>query len=69
MKELNHTRNAARLIIVVFWLVVVGLAYTAYANLNNAFALSWATWLLYATVTIVLLYAGVVLTSKFWNLK
>lgn len=69
MKEVNHVRNAARLIIVVFWLVVVGLAYTAYANLTNVFALSWATWLLYATVTIVLLYAGVVLTSKFWNLK
>ena len=66
---MNHTRNAIRLVIVVFWLIVIGLAFTAYSNLTNAHALSWASWLLYAVVTIVALYAGAVLTSKFWNLK
>ena len=66
---MNHKRNAIRLAIAVFWLVVIGLAYTAVVHSNNAYALSWATWLFYAVVTIVVLYIGAVLSRKFWNIK
>lgn len=69
MKSINHARNAIRFAIVVFWLVVIGLAYTAFQHSGNAFALSWATWLFYAVLAIVVLYAGVVYTSKLWSIK
>ncbi|MNO02239.1 hypothetical protein D3C81_2225740 [compost metagenome] len=66
---MNHTRNAARFAIVIFWIVVVGLAYTTYSHSGNAFALSWATWLFYAIVAIVVLYVGAVLSNKLWKIK
>lgn len=69
MKSINHARNAIRFAIVVFWLVVIGLVYTAVANSGNAFALGWGTWLFYAVLVIVVLYAGVVYTAKLWSFK
>ena len=51
---MNHTRNAIRLCIAIFWLVMLGLAFTAISNASNAHAIGWATWLFYgiaATVT------------------
>lgn len=69
MRSLNHKRNAIRLTIVVFWLLVIGLFYTAYSNLGNAPALSWITWLVYFVGAIVALYAGAVLSQMLWNSK
>ncbi|MNH65326.1 hypothetical protein D3C73_173340 [compost metagenome] len=69
MKAINHTRNAARFAVVVFWVVILGLAYTAFQNSGNSFSLGWGTWLFYAVVTIVVLYAGVVYTIKLWSFK
>lgn len=66
---MNHARNAIRFAIVIFWIIVVGLAYTAYSNSGNALALSWATWLLYAVVAVVALYIGAVFSAKLWNAK
>jgi hypothetical protein len=66
---MNHTRNATRFGIVLFWLAVIGLAYSVFMHSGNAHALSWFTWLIYAAVTIVVLYTATVLTAKFWNIK
>jgi hypothetical protein len=65
----SHTRNAVRFAITVFWVVVAGLIYTAITNSGNAYALSWATWLFYAAVSIATLYAGAVLSKKLWSIK
>lgn len=69
MKSINHTRNAVRFAVVVFWVVVLGLTYTTFQNSGNAFALGWGTWLFYAVLVIVVLYAGVVYTIKLWSFK
>lgn len=69
MKSINHARNATRFAIVVFWVVVFGLLFTAFQNLGNAFALGWGTWLFYAVVAIVVFYVGVVYTIKLWSVK
>ncbi len=66
---MNHTRNAIRFAIVVFWLVVVGLAFTAFMHLGNAHALSWVTWLFYVVITVVVLYVASVVTYRTWNFK
>lgn len=69
MKPFNHKRNAVRFAIVIFWVIVFGLGYTAFGHSGNVYALSWATWLLYAVVAVVALYAGAFLSTKFWNIK
>lgn len=69
MNKINHTRNAVRFGIVVFWVLLIGLLYSVFMNSGNMHALSWVTWLFYAVVVIVVLYAGVVLSAKFWNIK
>ncbi|QTH80435.1 hypothetical protein PA10_00237 [Pseudomonas phage pPa_SNUABM_DT01] len=66
---MNHTRNAVRFFIVIFWIIVIGLGYTVISHSGNAYALSWASWLFYAVVTIVVLYIGAVLSFKLWNIK
>ncbi|MNB61097.1 hypothetical protein D3C76_236910 [compost metagenome] len=69
MKSINHARNAVRFAIAVFWLVVLGLTYTVFQNSGNAHVLGWGTWLFYAVLVIVVLYAGVVYTIKLWSFK
>lgn len=66
---MNHTRNAIRFGIAIFWLVVLGLAYTAYNNASNAHAIGWATWLVYGIAATVTTYAGVFATKHFWSYK
>ena len=36
---MNHMRNAIRLAIIIFWMLVVGLSITAISNYTNATAL------------------------------
>lgn len=69
MKPVNHARNGIRLVIVFFWLLVIGGAYSAVVNSGNAFALSWVTWLFYAAVVIAVLYTAIVFTFRLWNIK
>lgn len=69
MKSINHARNAVRFAIAVFWLVVLGLTYTVFQNSGNVHVLGWGTWLFYAVLVIVVLYAGVVYTIKLWSFK
>lgn len=66
---MNHVRNAIRFSLTLFWFVVVGLAFTAISNSGNAHALSWATFLFYGAVTVVVLYVGIHITKTFWNFK
>lgn len=66
---MNHARNAIRFGIAIFWLVVLGLAYTAYSNASNAQAIGWATWLFYGIAAIVTTYAGVFATKHLWSYK
>lgn len=62
-------RNAIRLAIIIFWMLVVGLSITAISNYTNATALGWATWLFYGVVTIVTMYFGIFATKYFWSYK
>ena len=66
---MSHTRNAARFGVIIFWLAVVGLAFTAVAHSGNAFSLSWATWLFYAAISAVVLYAGFFVSKRLWSIK
>lgn len=66
---MNHKRNAVRFAIVIFWVIVVGLIYSAFVNFGNAHVLGWFTWLIYVVITVVVLYAATVFTTKFWNIK
>jgi hypothetical protein len=65
----NHKRNAVRFAIAVFWLLVVGLAFTAFSNAGNALALGWGTWLLYGIAATMTLYGGFFATKHFWSIK
>lgn len=66
---MNHARNAIRFCIVIFWLVMLGLAFTAISNASNAHAIGWATWLLYGIAATVTTYVGVFATKHFWSYK
>jgi hypothetical protein len=68
MKPVNHVRNATRLVIVFFWLFVVGVVYSVIMNSGNAWALSWITWLFYAAVSVAVLYTAIVFTFRLWKL-
>lgn len=69
MGRINHTRVATRFAIVVFWAIVVGLAYTTFQNSGNLHALAWGTWLFYTTVSAAIVYLGVIKTINLWNIK
>ena len=66
---MSHTRNAIRFCIAIFWLVMLGLAFTAISNASNAHAIGWATWLFYGIPAIVTTYAGVFATKHLWSYK
>ena len=66
---MSHKRNAARFAAAIFWAAVGGLAYTAVANSGNSLALYWATWLLYAAIAVVVVYAGFYTTKHLWSIK
>ena len=65
---MNHKRNAVRFAIAVFWLLMVGLAFTAISNAGNARALGWGAWLSYGIAATVVLYVGTFATKHFWRL-
>lgn len=66
---MNHKRNAVRFAIAVFWMLMVGLFFTAASNVSNAHALGWGTWLFYGIAAIVVLYIGAFATKHFWSIK
>jgi hypothetical protein len=66
---MNHKRNAVRFSITVFWLLMVGLAFTAISNAGNAHALGWGTWLFYGIAATLALYVGTFATKHFWSIK
>jgi hypothetical protein len=66
---MNHKRNAVRFAIAVFWMLMVGLAFTAISNASNARALGWGTWLFYGIAATVTLYVGVIATKQLWSIK
>lgn len=65
----NHARNAVRFCIVVFWLIVIGVALTAVSNVGNAHAIGWPTYLFYAIAATVTTYVGVFASKNLWSLK
>lgn len=66
---MNHKQNAIRFFIVIFWLASAGLIFSAISNGGNAWALSWATWLLYLAIATPIAYIGIVTTKNLWNSK
>lgn len=66
---MNHLRNAIRLVIIVFWMIVIGVIGSITTNGGNLFALSWISLLFPAVIMIVAIYIGVLLTIRHWNIK
>jgi len=66
---MSHTRNAIRFCIAIFWLVMLGLAFTAISNASNGHAIGWAAWLFYGIAATVTTYVGVFATKHFWSYK
>ena len=66
---MSHIRNAIRFCIVIFWMVMLGLAFTAINNASNAHSIGWATWLLYGIAVTVTTYVGAFATKHFWSYK
>ena len=64
---MNHKRNLIRLLIIVFWLTLVGIFYEITTNYNNVFTLGWSTLLFYAVISIVVVYVGYFLSKHFWS--
>ena len=66
---MSHTRNAIRFCIAIFWLVMLGHAFTAISNASNALAIELATWLYYGIAATVTTYVGVFATTHLWSYK
>jgi hypothetical protein len=66
---MNHWRNFVRLVIIVFWLVLLGVISSILNNAGNMLALSWISLLIPLVALIVVIYIGVFFTYHCWNIK
>lgn len=64
---MNHTRNAIRFAVVVFWLVILGMALGLDKMGTNLLSLGYPTLLFYGVVATVIVYGGAVISKRLWN--
>lgn len=66
---MNHKKNITRFLIIIFWMVIIGVAYTSINISSNAGAIGFYTWLLYGIALSAIIYLGIFLTQTYWNCK